>query len=479
MLPFLKVITSVIFSVLSASALFIYLNNWGVDFQFPLIRSPKNSSGILYAIPAALSILTFYVLTGYLILFGLSIPLVPESNVSVTSFELAIGGIGMVGLIRVLTLLSSIATFRTLMSALVLSIGFSIFIAFIDVSTVNEAILKATTNPLTEVRDFTSIILLPVVALVVFVIADLFWYIWIKRQRPLMASVSFIESIQTVLDIEQIGFERKRIHQAYIDVIHEVTSSEGIWELCWVSSMGAEADFYQTLVERVAARKAVDTHATTSFDEFRSLSDEDIYKKRFMKMAQHHLEDVGMFLIRKGEKDKIETFKQYMGFEPGTFLSTVPVRFLIINRKSGVTSWSAHSLRLTFGKPPRFKSTMFSRLTNPSRIDIYLKLFDSIWGNYQINQTGIIHSGLPGECKLLLDVIIERSGRWTEDELKEICIKRYKDIFSDEKLQSYLSALVENKLVKESMEGMYQRIPNKFKWQERWLRIHGQFSSQK
>jgi hypothetical protein len=460
--------------VASALAVVLYrlLGNWGLDFQCPIIRSPARHSGVTIALPSGLAILVYYILVGFLVLFGLATPLVPKTSVKISSFDLAIIGIMMVGLIRVLTLLSSITTYRTLLIALVLSCALVSYVAFQHPAGVTNAIILATTNNFTGQRDFLLTLTLPFVAILIAAVAELIWWANVRFKDTLSVSVGFVTSLQEVVQKEEVGYTRDKIHQAYIKAIDDVASSEGIWELAWVSSRGAQTDdFYIQLINKTAARIALEKRHISSYHDFELL--QPAVKQQYIEFAPRHLELNGMFLIYRGATEGIARFVRNMGFGPGLLMKPPTIRFMIVNRRILITSWPAHDLRYAFGSQIIFRSTMYSRSEDPTRINNYLRLFESLWGQYHMIQTGAILRNLPSACPDVLDVIIDRAGAWTVGGLVKACQARGHS-YTDDQVQNAIQALIQTRLVVLQAPDRISRNRNLFIWQDRWLRIHRQ-----
>lgn len=455
-----------------AVAFYQLLHNWGLDFQCPITRSPEKRSGVIAALPSGLAILTYYVLVGFMVFFGLATPLVPGTSVKVSSFDLAIIGVMMVGLIRNLTLLSSITAYRTLLNALVLSGALVCYLAFQNPTGVTNAIILATTNSSTGQRDFLLTLVLPFVTVLIAVVAELLWWANVKSRDIMHVPVGFVTALQEAVQKEEVGYTRERIHRAYIQAIDDVASSEGIWELCWVSSAGARTDqFYKTLLDKTAARIALEKRSIYSYREYELL--QSSVKKQFVELAKKHLELNGMFLIHREATEGIARFVRTMGFEPGLLMEPSRIRFMIVNRRILVTSWAAHDPRYAFGSRISFRSTMYSRSEDPSRINNHLKLFQSLWGQYHMAQTGAVLASLPDVCHGVLDVIIDRAGTWTADDLAMTCRARGQDHAADQ-IRDAIQTLVRAKLVVLQAPDRISRNRNLFIWQDRWLRIHRQ-----
>lgn len=300
----------------------IFLHHWGSGFQFPLLRYPKKQPSFMYTIPSGMTVLIFYLLTGYFILFGLSVPLVPTSSISINSFELAVAGILMVAVIRFLTLSTSLDNFHTLLSALVLTFAFIAFLTFEHPTSVIHAINTATTNPTTGNKDLTLVLFLPIVSIIALLTTEGSWYLWTQYKKPLTASLDFVQSIQSSVSTEEIGYSRKNIHQAYLRVLKEVAAEEGIWEICWLSSMGASVDYYDQLIDAIAARIGAEQKITTGYGEYILLQEDE---KNFLRIkAKGHIKKHCMFLIHASEKEGEDLFEERLGFPAGSFKGDQP-----------------------------------------------------------------------------------------------------------------------------------------------------------
>jgi hypothetical protein len=465
-LSFFHAVISCVFAI----SLYQFLRILGEDFQYPIIRSPLKRSGPTIALPSGVAILVFYFLIGYLVFFGLAKPLMPGTNIMLNSFDFAVIGVMMVGLIRMLTIMSSISTYRTLQLGLVLSCGLVSYITLQSPSIVNNAVIQATTNSITNQRDYIPLMIIPVEAFVIAILAELIWWINVRLTKKQLVPIGFNKALKEELQSEEIGYTHTKIQEAYIKAIEDVTSTEKIWEICWVSSGNTQTDkIYTNLIDNVAARIAVEKGALLAYSGFNSLTEEDI--KIYRKKARNHLEKNGMFLMYQGAKEGIARFTKNMGFSP-TLLSSYPItRFMIINRRVLITSWPAHPPRYAFGSNIIFRATMYSRPEDAPQINNYLDLFESLWGQHQMTKNGGVLARLPKECHEVLAVINDREGIWTINQLATECQEReYK--YSLEQLKSAVDFLISNKLIIATGSDSFSRDRNLYEWQNRCLYIN-------
>jgi hypothetical protein len=482
-----RLTVSAILSIVGAMAVYLFVSSWGVHFQYPLIRQRRLPARALQAEPgtvapstsrakpsmtASFAVLMFYIIVAYIVLYGLALPLVPAqvTPAPMVSSELAILAMMMVALVRALTLLSSVQTYRVLLNAIVLTSGLVFFVAFRYPDAVTASI-QAVTKPATQTPSLAvAPIALPFIALAVAASMEISWLGWIKVRRTHTVSRAYVDSIQRVDDIEEIGFFEPNIGNAYIRAVNDVVGREGIWELCWLAGSGQRKHFYEILVNTTAKRIAAD-RARIPFDSLDALGADQA--RRYLHRARIHLMRQGMFLLPHDDKPGRELFHEYFGFYPGKLEHQPTIEFMIINRQVLVSSWAAHSAkRLYEGNQNLYAPSVYCYTRDPGRINEYLKVFQAYWGSYLMSNIGATVETLNASCRCLLDVIIDRAGTWTPKELVRACKGRgIRSLRNERQVRKALQMLIDSKMVVDQGHWRVARDRNAFIWQDRWLRI--------
>lgn len=455
-------------AIAAALMLYQFLINWGFEFKYPILRSTTKSfsSSLESAIPAGFMIFLFYSITCYLILFGLARPLIPGTTISLDPFNAAVVGIMLVGIIRFLTLRNSVDTSRTLLNSLVIAAGFAFFLTLEFPDVVSKAVFAIAQSPETT-------LILPFVIIIFAVIVELAWLILdvyiLNGKRKVQPS--FVDALQDTEATELIGYSREQIHQAYLDAIVEVAREEPIWEIRWLTSKGAKPDFYEHLIENVAKRIACDSGRTTNFHNFNDIPISE--QNKCKQLAAQLLEHQGQFLIEQKAQRGIEDFKSAMGFEPGVITEAPNVRFMIINRRILVMSWSAHPRRAGWIRGLDFRSTMYDITRSSARINYYRGLFEMYWNQHQKSHSRALLHGLDSYCAITLDTLISRSAPWTPNELHLHINERGVPL----KLEDVKVALIKLNdqtlvtLIAENGINKYRRNKHSFEWQNFWFRL--------
>jgi len=373
----------------------------------------------------------------------------------------------MVGLIRFLTLCHSNTTFRMLLIAIVLSSALTCYLAFQDPSIITNSITLATTTS-TGQRDFLPLLALPLVATFVAFAIEALWFLSVKVRDDIYVPAEFVASLQGSLQKEKVCYTRGKIREAYAKAIEDVTSSEGIWEICWLANTGSRSEkFYNQLIEKTARRIAVEKRYVNSYREYDLL--DKAQQDKCLKHAQKHLELNGKFLIYFGSKEGIARFERAMGFSPGLLHKRPRIRFMIINQRVLISSWPAHDLRNQMA----FRSTICSRTEDPRCITNYLNFFESLWGESQLAHIGPILANLKAIHHVILKIINDRTSTWSLDELTPAC-KMYDHRYTDVQITDAVQTLGKSKQVVVYRSGRVSRNRNLYMWQNRWLRVRYQ-----
>lgn len=187
----IEIIIHACISIFCAFIIFLVLDNWGIDFQFPLIRSPKNHPPYIYTASSAFAIYALYVFTGWIIYYGFALPLMPDTKegifANLDSFDLAIAGIILVAVIRLLTLINSVDSYQTLLHAVTIAAGFSFFVSFREPNAIQKSIEAAIAN-----SDGKQL-LIPLISIILLGVTDIVWFGWIRYKKPLKASQTFVD----------------------------------------------------------------------------------------------------------------------------------------------------------------------------------------------------------------------------------------------------------------------------------------------
>ncbi|MBT3241393.1 MAG: hypothetical protein HON98_08510 [Chloroflexi bacterium] len=471
-MDYLTLTRNAIITILTSITLYSFFGKWMVHFQYPIIRQIRHPQKMLEKFRISFDslsvIILLYSIVGFFILYGFAIPLIPgrTSSVNLNSLELAILGMIMVGLIRILTLLSSVNIHRTLMTGIVLSAGLVIFLALQDSDSITRSVSNVASLIPINISNPYQVVLIPFFGSLIAIIVELGWIARIYFIKRFRVSTGFVNSTQEVNSNEIIGYTQKNVRNAYLEEVEKVLEYENLWEICWLASFGENVPLYRKLIEGVEKKLANEEGSNIAIVNQRNVTN---YNDRAKKLLQQN----GMYLLCGHANEGKKEFLEVMGFEPGYVEYSPRIRFLIINRKVIISSWTAHTTVPVYGKNSTlYGSTMYSVSTDPVKISEQLKIFQSQWGVYLMNDTQATLNRLGKlPCWKLLNFIIERGGIWTSEDLLIRCeLRNYKEFSTIEQINESLEILFSENQIIDFGENRFSRNENLFIWQYRWLK---------
>jgi hypothetical protein len=478
-------------STLAAIFFSSFLNGWAVHyFKYPLLREVVNNSaspnrgqgqgrGTQTRLPiaAAAMVTFFYLAPAFFISLGIANPVIPErlGRIEVGLVELTMLGLTMIGILRFSILTRSMESHRWLVDSLALASGYGFFRAFHYPKAFNAAMEEAVASFATSgglslfgmgrFPLFSQVIHIAFLGTVVAVVVEITWFIIVSLRGRTQKAESFVEPLQDVNRYVELGYFQKNVLAALEEMVRTTISSEGVWEICYLGAFGDNAALLQTIVDSNASWLARTNHSSLDV-----LSERE--RTRYLTHSRRVIRRSGMFLLPSGAREGFETFQHVFGFPPGKIAESPHVRYVILNRAVLVECWAAHSKQpLLEPGNTVYASSMYSISRDPSRITRRLKEFQALWGHYLMNNTFSALSSLGDEsCYSLLDVIIDRGGSWSVEELVSACKARgIKGLSRAARVKGFLQLLLDSDQISEDA-GRFVRDSRLSVWQDRWLR---------